>query len=493
MCGIFGIISNKKKVLDKRAFFTLGVDNDSRGGDACGIFIDGQVEYGTGATKKYFAAFYEESKLLSGRVTSEIAFGHCRKASVGGTDPALAQPCIIKNKEGKIEFVVLHNGTISNHAALAKKYIPEINIAGMSDSQIMTNIFYYTGYDALAEYVGGGVFVIADYRGDEPAVYMYKGSSKRNNYDKEAEEERPLYYVNSHNSLIFSSLSTFLFTLYYKETVYYVPTNVLLQYHKESNSLIEITKYDRSNQIQSYSGLSYDYYNDYSGYSKKGGDLFPNYKDFPSSADSNTGLIIKKDEEDVPQDDDNSDLNLGMCHIDFNLETLRYELKMYGSGLSRVPNGMFHLNKWGNIGSEKSDAYIDAYFIEGILIRNHSLYEYLNKIANLFNLTISDIYEGYPELINYCAAVPYYDITLHKNKLLYKFNLKQNIYSPITGVYSIPFSSIIITVCKGTITKVVNYSITSESNFDFGFRLLTNLAKGKVSNELDKFCAALYY
>jgi asparagine synthetase B (glutamine-hydrolysing) len=46
MCGIFGTISLKSKAFNKRAFCTMGVRNDSRGGDSCGIFIDGNVEYG---------------------------------------------------------------------------------------------------------------------------------------------------------------------------------------------------------------------------------------------------------------------------------------------------------------------------------------------------------------------------------------------------------------------------------------------------------------
>jgi asparagine synthetase B (glutamine-hydrolysing) len=51
MCGIFGMISKKSKRFNKRAFFTMGVRNDSRGGDSCGVFIDKQVEYGVDKKK----------------------------------------------------------------------------------------------------------------------------------------------------------------------------------------------------------------------------------------------------------------------------------------------------------------------------------------------------------------------------------------------------------------------------------------------------------
>ena len=53
MCGIFGFIGQRQKPFDKRAFVTLGVANDARGGDSCGIFIDGQYEYGVDKLKLF--------------------------------------------------------------------------------------------------------------------------------------------------------------------------------------------------------------------------------------------------------------------------------------------------------------------------------------------------------------------------------------------------------------------------------------------------------
>lgn len=47
MCGIFGVVNRHKRQLDKRAFITLGCANDARGGDACGVMIDGKVDRGT--------------------------------------------------------------------------------------------------------------------------------------------------------------------------------------------------------------------------------------------------------------------------------------------------------------------------------------------------------------------------------------------------------------------------------------------------------------
>ena len=63
MCGLFGIISRKKKAFDYSTFSVLGVNNDSRGGDSCGIFIDGEYEYGV-RDNKLFQDFFTESKIL---------------------------------------------------------------------------------------------------------------------------------------------------------------------------------------------------------------------------------------------------------------------------------------------------------------------------------------------------------------------------------------------------------------------------------------------
>ena len=43
MCGLAGILRTKKAKFDYQTFCTLGIANDSRGGDSCGVFIDGET------------------------------------------------------------------------------------------------------------------------------------------------------------------------------------------------------------------------------------------------------------------------------------------------------------------------------------------------------------------------------------------------------------------------------------------------------------------
>ena len=261
MCGIFGMISKKARPFNKRAFCTMGVRNDSRGGDSCGVFIDGYVEYGVD-DKKTFMSFFRNSILLETTTECKIALGHCRKASVGKVALETAQPVVLFNDNGDAEFVLIHNGTIYNYKELAKKYIPDVDIEGLTDSQVMARIFYYKGYDCLDEYNGGAVFVIHDYRCNKS--FVFKGSSKKYAYSKEAEEERPLYYCWHNGRFVFSSIFETVYAFYYEEKVYNFPPNKLVCV-KDGNKLKVVKEYNREKCTQSKPTAVSSYYGVYSG------------------------------------------------------------------------------------------------------------------------------------------------------------------------------------------------------------------------------------
>lgn len=64
--------------------------------------------------------FFQDNKFLNKLKMSSVAFGHCRKASVGIIDETTAQPVVLTNANGKVEYVLMHNGTIYNYKELAK-------------------------------------------------------------------------------------------------------------------------------------------------------------------------------------------------------------------------------------------------------------------------------------------------------------------------------------------------------------------------------------
>lgn len=239
MCGIAGIISKEPTTFNVEHFNILGTLNDERGGDSCGVFIDGKVEYGLNKNSLY-RKFMTNIQLPD---TASIALLHCRKASAGMiVNAAQAQPVVFRNSENKIEYVVMHNGTITNAKELAKRYCPELEVFGLSDTQIVAYIMYHTGYDVLEEYVGTAVFVIVDYRQDEPCVFIFKGSSCYN--ETGAKSERPLYCSYNDNKFYFSSIYSSLYCINHNATIYEVPVNQLLLV--DGTDLIQYAKIDRT-------------------------------------------------------------------------------------------------------------------------------------------------------------------------------------------------------------------------------------------------------
>lgn len=253
MCGIAGIISTENTIFNPNHFNILGALNDERGGDSCGIFIDGEYEYGID-DKALFRNFTTDIEYPK---TAKIALLHCRKASPGyPVNIEQAQPVIITNN-GKVEFVLMHNGTINNIQTLAIKYLPNVSTIGQSDSQILAQIIYKHGYDVLNEYTGCAVLVIIDYRDVNPKVLLFKGSSCFN--ETGSNSERPLYYMFNEGKFYFSSMYSSLYCINNKKTIYYFPVNKLCRL--DNNKLFSIKDVDRSKLSKTtYVSKSYDNY-----------------------------------------------------------------------------------------------------------------------------------------------------------------------------------------------------------------------------------------
>lgn len=238
MCGLAGIISPEQTTFNINHFNILGTLNDERGGDSCGIFVDGLIDYGVDA-HACFRYFTEE---INYPKTASIALLHCRKASPGyPINLAQAQPVIIYNKD-KVDFVLMHNGTINNIKSLAAKYLPNFKIDGLSDSQILAYIIYNKGYDVLEEYAGCAVLIMVDYRQKEPIVLLFKGSSCYN--ESKSKFERPLYYMYNDGKFYFSSMYCSLRCINHQKDIFDFPVNELCRL--QNNKLFCIRKVNRS-------------------------------------------------------------------------------------------------------------------------------------------------------------------------------------------------------------------------------------------------------
>lgn len=375
MCGIFGQINKKHGKFNFPAFTTLGIANDSRGGDSCGIFIDGKVEYGID-NEKHFSNFLPKSKLLKDTKDCHIAFGHCRKASVGLKTVEQAQPCIIKEND-EIKYVVIHNGTITNYKELADKYIPGIDITKLTDSQIMTNIFYYCGYDVLNEYEGASVFVIADYREKVPQILMFKGGSKSTENSVNISEERPLYFSKCGDSYLFSSIYDFLQP--FSEVISSVPVNKLITIN-ENFEFRNVKDYNRSTFVQNKSKYSPKSY--YSSY-------YDGYVDYC---------------DDYNPYNQNSYISKTKTKTNTNSKAIQREANGLYKKNGNYLSGMYYLNLNGEITGCTSD--YPCFFCSGYLLKNKDCYYFLKKFADNSRLSFEQLTLTIPETLEVLTMFP---------------------------------------------------------------------------------------
>jgi len=248
MCGIFGHIGTN---YDKNKFKVLGLYNDARGGDSCGVFHHGKlktdVAYGADKNKK-FKDFVENGLFIDAKIGKPtIALGHCRKASVGAIGLQQAQPVVIYENDKPV-FAMIHNGTLINYEELANTY--DVAYSNHeTDSQIFCKIVYKAGFKVLSEYEGAGAFVFWDSRVDLNTVFIFKGASLFYKNDDKLYEERPLYFINHKNSFWFSSMENSLeFIMDDNDTIVDMECNTL---YKIKNGNIESTiEIDRSKRKQ---------------------------------------------------------------------------------------------------------------------------------------------------------------------------------------------------------------------------------------------------
>lgn len=246
MCGIFGWVGANPRHFNRLAFNVLGLYNDSRGKDACGLFLNNKVYYGADK-EKLFETCIKEKYFPEDINKTNVVFGHCRKASVGGIHIDKAQPVVVYEEENPV-FVMLHNGTLLNYKELADKYeVPYEN--GETDSQIFARVVYKAGYKVLAEYTGAGAFAFYDLK--QNIVRFYKGLSKTYSTSvTEPVEERPLCFIHDekHKMLYFSSMADSLHFIKKDELVYTFTANTL--YVVQNGEIIDRVLIERKHMHQ---------------------------------------------------------------------------------------------------------------------------------------------------------------------------------------------------------------------------------------------------
>lgn len=437
MCGLAGIITKEPRVFDYATFCTLGIANDSRGGDSCGIFIDGRYEYGTNGNR-LFSRYFQNSTILDETTKSMIALVHCRKASVGKINEETAQPVVLTDDNGKVLYVLMHNGTIHNYKELAKKYIPEINIEGMTDSQVMARIFFNCGYKALEEYNGGAVFVMVDYRGKSPKTLLFKGASKKNKFSKEEEDERPLYYCIDENrrELVFSSIYTYLIALRSYCDVYSMKANTLVEFNGKSLVLLE--EHSRDNCIQD--------------------------KEIP--------LVPTYSWKSFYDEDDVIDYGFASFSSYIGIDYLTNTCSYHGNKM----HGKFYVSVYGKVSPFTNKNFYEVFFYNGVALKNSHCFRFLSILKKDSGLSDKEFMDKFQSIVRFLSI----DGVYLSGGIWYKATSPQSSIV-FTGKYR-PFSSATeITIDKGlkraTSYTGLPYPINEalSSNKDINFKELKKL------------------
>lgn len=190
MCGIFGY-SGPSPDLDKVR--VLGIQNDTRGGNGCGIYIDGTLH--KSVTPPKFGDWVKTIRLPQPTKVG-TTFGHCRKATVGAVSLDNTHPFEIRGSNNRVKLVGMHNGTISNWSELCEKH----NIDSHQDIQVdsvgLLSLLAQLpkgDFSILEEYVGAAALAWV-YASKPNELYLFHGKSGRYKNSSFVTEERPLYY-----------------------------------------------------------------------------------------------------------------------------------------------------------------------------------------------------------------------------------------------------------------------------------------------------------
>lgn len=359
-CGIFAWVGKDIKYFRRDLFNILGMYNDNRGGDACGLYYDDNWYKGIGNTAKYEKLIVENDLHNTLKLKKyPVIIGHDRKTSVGHDTIINAQPVVLVDfNTEELLLIQAHNGTISNYYSLAKKYNVEL-ITGESDSIAIAKLIDTVGWKILAEYEGSGAFVIN--KKDEPNIlYAFHGKSKVTEYATTLTEERPLAYLTfpGKGTYISSDINHLKNISIPKKEIIPCEFRHNVLYKLEGDSVTEFMDIDRTI-------------------------IKPTPKSVSYSSNSSNNTKNNSSKSPISHGDD---------------ETKR---------AIRYYNGLFHINDapahgtyvidaWGwPIGSVKfnQDKHFELSFIYGILMKDRMAYETLLKIVKDAN--IIDLYEFY--------------------------------------------------------------------------------------------------
>lgn len=388
-CGLFGFSGDEKPNLAKLKI--LGMQNESRGRDSCGVYYNNTLTKGI-ATTKLFTDFLKSVTFDAAINPAQNVFiGHTRWSTVGAHTIANAHPFLLRENN-----IFAHNGTIDNIDDLLKKYgidKAEYNIE--VDSQGLGHLFIQNGRSILEEYRGYAAFLFHDRR-DKDALWIFKGASRKWQ-NGTVLEERPLFYAHHREGIYFSSLSDALEIIKDgpEQEPIEVPTNTLI---KVVGSTFSVEAYDIKREDNN---IGID--------AKKTTVVYPHQNYTPSSTPvtSRTATVPMRTGEinsrvgkviNIPFNEPKK--------VDLDISKETYPPRVYDAvfqkseddfvyfwkgryyfGNDELCNGIMYLNKDGFVSDTEAPGYYENYFYRGVMIDGKKLYDSLMYEIEMETLT----------------------------------------------------------------------------------------------------------
>jgi predicted glutamine amidotransferase len=192
MCGQIGFSGYKGQEFDINKVKILLLFNQERGKDATGIWtpLSGLVK------TIQESEDYISSQNSIGKIIEDITLmGHCRQGTIGKNNPANAHPFQYDN------IVFQHNGSLTNHNAIAREYNLQFNDWDV-DSQVIAQILNKEQKPHVFTEIEGSFACIwtdtsrkaTKLKQDDSLLYILRN------------EERPLYYGITSEGMYMSSI-----------------------------------------------------------------------------------------------------------------------------------------------------------------------------------------------------------------------------------------------------------------------------------------------
>lgn len=445
-CGIFAWIGDDTEKFNPVLFNILGIYNDARGGDSCGVYWNKTALKALGTKAKWEELVRDKEVKLVEKLKLKrypIIIGHARKASVGTICQENIQPVTLYDSKDKICYVQAHNGTLSNYRELAKKH--NINFKeSETDSIVLSRLIYLKGFDILEEYEGTAALVI-NFPKEPNVLYAFHGKS--NKYYN-VSEERPLHYFHDDAmGTYISSEKSHLQTItgmYGLEPPVEFKHNVL--YRLEGNKVEEIRTINRvketkpttyNNTIFSYSSGKYDGVNS---------DFNNNRRDI------------------VPRNICNA--HIGHSSSNVSSAVIRYTKGLFWHG-QYVAHDYQVVDSWGWTSNKYAASnYNNLYhlwFFGGLLMKNKECFSELEEIRIKHDIEVEEVFKGYDNLrrfegkLSRCSVFPFTRISDSQTGVMVQSDLMQSTWRTgmfFEGSFTALFSDKILTFKAGDLSDI---------------------------------------